>query len=164
MPKKPLGKTRAFDIANKTWRTINSAHEEQKVLDNYRELVSEALEQADKNLKIYGVISTIDGEMRLRLRDTENLQKSSSDRRYIKRGKNMKSIRKKQLLEILSYANELCTPSAGLGTKAGQLSRALSIGSALSETVSQDYNNMSINEIVEFIDRAIIESRLYIVL
>ena len=156
VPKKPLGKTRAFDIANKTWRTINSVHEEQKVFDDYRELVGRELEQADKNLIIYGLISTIDGEMRLRLRDTENFQKSESDRRYVKRGKNIRSIRKRQLLEILSYIDKVYI---------GQLSRTLSSGSALSETVSNDSNNnMSINEIVGFIDNAIIESKLYIVL
>ena len=73
--------------------------------------MNNALEQADKVRKIYGIISTIDGEMRLRLRGTENFQKSSSDRRYVKRGKNIRSIRKKQLLEILSYIGE---PSADL--------------------------------------------------
>ena len=156
VPKKPLGKTRAFDKISKTWWTIDSANDELLIFDACRALVNDVLDNADKTLKIYGVISTIDGEMRLRLRGTENLQKSESDKRYIKRGKNIRSIRKKQLLEILSYIDKIY---------AGQLSRVLSNGSALSETMSNDSNNnMSINEIVGFIDSAIIESKLYIVL
>ena len=155
VPKRPLGKTRAFDETSRTWWTVDSAHEP-LIFDAYRALVNNALEQADKVRKIYGIISTIDGEMRLRLRGTENFQKSSSDRRYVKRGKNIRSIRKKQLLEILSYIGE---PSADL------VSKTLDSESAFSETVSQDSNNnMSINEIVEFIDRVIVESRLYVVL
>ena len=155
VPKKPLGKTRAFDEASRTWWTVDSAHEP-LIFDAYRTLVNNAFEQADKIRKIYGIISTIDGEMRLRLRGTENFHKSSNDRRYVKRGKNIRSIRKKQLLEILSYIGE---PSADL------VSRTLDSESAFSETVSQDSNNnMSINEIVEFIDRVIVESRLYVVL
>ena len=155
VPKKPLGKTRAFDETNRTWSTVDSAHELQ-IFDAYRALVNNALEQADKTLKIYGIISTIDGEMRLRLRGTENFQKSFNDRRYVKRGKNIRSIRKKQLLEILTYIGE---PSFDL------VSKTLDSESAFSEaeTVSQDFN-MSINEIVESIDRVIVESKLYIVL
>ena len=153
VPKKPLGKTRAFDKISKTWWTIDSANDELLIFDAYRALVNDVLDNADKTLKIYGVISTIDGEMRLRLRGTENLQKSESDKRYVKRGKNIRSIRKKQLLEILLYIGQV-----------GQYKlERKSSESALSETMSND-SNMSINEIVGFIDNAIIESKLYIVL
>ena len=174
VPKKPRGKTRAFDETSRTWYTVDPTHE-LLIFDAYRALVNNTLEQADSTLKIYGVISTIDGEMRLRLRGTENFEKSSSDRRYVKRGKNIRSIRKKQLLEILSCIGGVVPaasphpPSAGLG--ANLVSRAFApverveSESALSETVSQDSsNNMSINEIVELIDKVIVESRLYIVL
>jgi hypothetical protein len=157
VPKRPLGKTRAFDEIRKTWWTVESTHDEQLIFDAYRELVSNALEQADKTLKIYGVISTIDGEMRLRLRGTENIQKSSNDRRYIKRGKNIKSIRKERLIDILLNINKTSNVENKDDNK--------SIFSE-TETMSQSSvsNRMSINEIVELIDRVIVESKLYIVL
>ena len=132
VPKRPMGRTRVFDGQ---WSTVESAHDELQVFDAYRKLVNFTLEQADRELGVYGVISTIDGEMRLRLRNAEDRDRSSGDRRYVKRGKNIRSIRKEHLLEMLQ----------GIGRGTFRAS-------------------MSINEIAGIIDDAIVNARLYIVL
>ena len=136
VPKRPLGKTRAFDSATSTWYTVDSVHEEQPILEEYRLLVNSLLQQEDERLGLYGVISAIDGEMRLRLRGAEDTSKSSSDRRYIKRGKNIRSIRKEQLLWMLHCVG-------------GPLS---SVG-----------DSTPINEIVSLIDTALVHAGLYVV-
>lgn len=137
VPKKPMGRTRAFDG---TWRTVESAQEELRVFEAYRELVNEVLEEADERLGTYGIISTIDGEMRLRLRSTEDLDKSFGDRRYVKRGKNIRSIRKEQLLYILHHY----------------------IIDGLTSEITQ--YSTSINEMVRRIDGAIVDAGYYVVL
>lgn len=137
VPKKPLGKTRAFDSAAGTWHTVDSVHEEQLVLEEYRQLVNSLLQQEDEALGLYGVISAIDGEMRLRLREAEDARKSFSDRRYIKRGKNIRSIRKEQLLGML---HRVIRPSLLVG------------------------DSTPINEIVSLIDTALVDAGLYVVL
>jgi Helicase conserved C-terminal domain len=142
VPKKPLGRTRAFDPDNRTWRTLESAKDELPVLRAYRGLVDNLLETADNVLSIYGVISTIDGEMRLRLRDTEDRSRSSVDKRFVKRGKNMRSIRKGLLLDILYYISG--TPPESIDPTFGDC--------------------VSINEIALLIDTAIVNAGLYIIL
>jgi hypothetical protein len=137
VPKRPLGKTRAFNSTTNTWRTVHSAHEEQPILEEYRLLVNSLLQQEDEALGLYGVISAIDGEMRLRLRGAEDTRKSSSDRRYIKRGKNIRSIRKEQLLSVLHF---VASPPPPVG------------------------DSTPINEIVGLIDTALVDAGLYVVL
>jgi Helicase conserved C-terminal domain len=140
VPKKPMGKTRTFDETSRTWHTVQSAQDELSVFEAYRNVVSSLLEQADEILGTYGIISTIDGEMRIRLRGTEDLDRSINDRRYVKRGKNIRSIRKEQLLGILSYIDNTIKPV---------------------QSVEPD---MPINEIVGLIDGSIVDARLYIIL
>ncbi len=99
VPKRPSGKTRMF--ADGEW--VNApASKELGILDKYRSMVNNIIAEHDELYPIYGMISTIDGDMRLRLRDMENQDKSDSDSRYIRRGKSMKSIKKQILLNILS--------------------------------------------------------------
>jgi hypothetical protein len=81
------------------------------------------------------LISTIDGDMRLRLRSTEDRGKSSNDNRYVKRGRSMKSIKKSVLIDILSSIE---------GERA------------------QD--NITITEAVQRIDGALVNAGLYVVL
>ena len=137
VPKRPLGKTRAFDSTTNTWYTVHSAYEEQPILEEYRLLVNSLLQQEDEALGLYGVISAIDGEMRLRLRDAEDTCKSSNDRRYIKRGKNIRSIRKEQLLSMLHFVVSPTPPVS---------------------------DSTPINEIVGLIDTALVDAGLYVVL
>lgn len=140
VPKKPMGKTRTFDEASRTWHTVKLAQDELFVFEAYRNMVSSLLEQADEILGTYGIISTIDGEMRIRLRGTEDLDRSTNDRRYVKRGKNIRSIRKEQLLEILHYIDDTIKP------------------------VQSVEPEMPINEIVGLIDGSIVDAGLYIIL
>ena len=90
---------------------------------------------ADEQHPIYGLISTIDGDMRIRLRGMEDRDKSSRDSRYVRRGKSMKSIRKQVLLEVLSEVT-------------GEPAR----------------NGTSINEAASRIDGALVDAGLYVVL
>ena len=134
VPKKPVGKTRKFD--GTTWSFVESREEEQAVFDVYRALVDDTLDKADAAEHIYGLISTIDGDMRLRLRGIEDKQKSSKDHRYVRRGKNMKSIRKDTLIDILQFI-----------------------------LPDSDVDDMTpISDIAMRIDEAIVEAELYIML
>lgn len=133
IPKKPLGKTRVF--YDGIWKNIESIEAEQNVFEKYRVLINNLLENADMQYPIYGVISTIDGDMRLRLRNTENRDMSSRDTRFVKRGRSMKSIKKVTLLDILSNIS--------------------------GEQVSE---NTTITEAVRRIDDALVNTGLYIVL
>ena len=135
VPKRPLGKTRKFALKT-SWEYVESREEEQMVFDNYKVQMDSLLNLADSNYSIYGLISTIDGDMRLRLRDTEDKQKSSNDHRYVKRGKNMKSIKKDRLLHILEIS-------------CGSISAKL---------------EMSISEIVRLIDTAIVNAGTYVII
>lgn len=101
VPKRPGGRTRIYTAG--TWSTLKNVATEQYVFDCYRPLVNEAIHQADETWSIYGLISTIDGDMRLRLRDKEDTVKSSIDSRYVRRGKNMVSIKKEYLSQVLDY-------------------------------------------------------------
>lgn len=131
VPRKPLGKTRMFH--NNEWHTVSS--HEQVLIDVYKRLITAELQTMDDEYTIYGIISVLDGDMRLRLREIEDKNKSNIDSRYIRRGRNMKSIRKELLQRIfMILTNEPPSPY------------------------------MSINEIIEHIDKIIIERKLYIIL
>ena len=134
VPTKPSGKTRKFE--NNKWYFVESIEEEKIVFNTYKRIINNILNIADQKCIIYGIISTIDGDMRLRLRNTENKYKSFTDQRYIKRGKNMKSIKKNVLIEIFKNI----------------------------ETSSINVTNMSISEIVSIIDQSIIEKNLYVLI
>lgn len=101
VPKKPSGKTRVF--INNNWQNLNT-DDEITLFEEYKKLYLEQIKLVDI-YDIFGVISTIDGDMRLRLRDLENFEMSTRDQRYIRRGKNLKSIKKDSLLMIASYIN-----------------------------------------------------------
>jgi hypothetical protein len=130
-PKRPLGKTRMFDGVS--WQNVD-ASSEPTIFSKYRAIVNELIEQADTELPIYGIISTIDGDMRLRLRNAENQDISSKDKRYVKRGRNMKSIKKSQLVDILNFVGE------------------------------EYHNNMSMNDLIGKIDDTLVKDELYMFL
>ena len=96
-----------------SWVTVTDITVEQRVLDEYRILAQEAINYYDEHFPIYGIISTIDGDMRLRLRNAEDVTKSSKDNRYVRRGKNMRSIKKEYLSQILNflYSDTLSKPA-----------------------------------------------------
>ena len=172
VPKVPLGRTRAFDRASRMWTTVVSAREEKRIFGAYRKLVDDTIEHADRHLDIYGVISTIDGEMRLRLRSMENVDKSSVDRRYVKRGKNMKSIRKNQLLDILSYVRGSSSiglyrsncPSIGVRSPLSSWTKGWDNNRKTVDQTDGPTGNIPINEIVKLIDDALVDALRYIVL
>jgi hypothetical protein len=147
VPKKPMGKTRVFVQHEKggMWKNVDSIEEEQHIFNRYRLLVTELLDKADKMYPIYGLISTIDGDMRLRLREMENHEKSSNDTRYVKRGRSMKSIKKAVLLDILFDIYKLQSQN----------------NHNVQEQVSE---NITITEAVKRIDEALVSTQLYIVL
>jgi len=158
VPKKPMGKTRMLVHSNYSpttlqsdrisseynsgysWVTITDLTFEQRVLDEYRILAQRLISYYDEHFSIYGMISTIDGDMRLRLRDEENVEKSSIDNRYVRRGKNMRSIKKEYLFKILNL-----------------------LDSDASEYI-EDVRNFSINEMAQRIDDALVREKLYIVI
>lgn len=151
VPKKPMAKTRVF--ADGMWKNVESIEKEQHIFNRYRLLVTELLNKADEMYPIYGLISTIDGDMRLRLRKIENHEKSSNDTRYVKRGRNMKSIKKAVLLDILfsiyrQQSTIISTSDSG------------DIGIV-------DFNvheHITITEAAKRIDEALVNTKLYIVL
>jgi hypothetical protein len=108
---------------------------EKQIFKTFKERVSGLVLDADEQCPIYGLISTIDGDMRIRLRGMEDHDKSSRDSRYVRRGKSMKSIKKQVLLEVL----EIVT---GEPVRSGT----------------------SINEAASRIDGALVDAGLYIVL
>lgn len=135
VPKKPLGRTRKFDPYNGTWSFVDCPVEEQVVFNSYKKFVEDLLSAADEKY-IYGLISTIDGDMRLRLRNIENKQKSMKDHRYVRRGKNMKSIRKDVLIDVLQSVVPAYDADDG----------------------------MSIGDIAQRIDHAIVSAGLYVMI
>ena len=130
-PKKLLGKTRMFKDG--TW---SFAESEQAVINAYKSVIRDLMNTADEECFIYGIISTIDGDMRVRLRSIENRNKSITDNRYVRRGKNLKSIKKERLLEMLKY-----------------------MGNDQNNTTS-----LSTGEIVDLIDSFLVRSGLYILI
>jgi hypothetical protein len=138
VPKKPLKKTRIFKDG--AWKNVESTEYEQYIFNEYKVLVNNMLNFADEMYPIYGLISTIDGDMRLRLRVMENQEKSFNDNRYVKRGRSMKSIKKNVLIDILNYVYSL------MGID------------------EQIYANITITEAVNKIDEALVNLQLYIVL
>ncbi len=158
VPKKPLGKTRLFrpythqapseaspagppikDVG--VWVDVASIEAEKRIFNEYQKLVDKLVEDADahqqttRGLFVYGLISTIDGDMRLRLRSLEDNDKSMNDNRYVRRGKSMKSIKKQILLDVLS------------------------------DVTGQSVNaNTSINEASHILDNALVDAGMYIIL
>ena len=133
VPKKPLGRTRVLD--GSVWRNVDDPAVERRVFRTFKERVSELVRAADEQCPVYGLISTIDGDMRIRLRCMEDRDKSSRDSRYVRRGKSMKSIKKQVLLKVM----EIVT---GEPVRSGT----------------------SINEAASRIDGALVDAGLYIVL
>jgi hypothetical protein len=99
VPRNPLGKTRMFKDG--VWTTVTTAGIERIIFSKYKHMLDHTLLSMDAKYGIYGIISVLDGDMRLRLRSMEDKDKSKSDSRYVRRGRNMKSIRKDYLLNIL---------------------------------------------------------------
>ena len=127
-----------------SWVTVTDLAVEQRILDEYRILAHGLISYYDENYPIYGMISTIDGDMRLRLRDEESV-KSSTDNRYVRRGKNMRSIKKEYLNNILNMLEKTETEANTQGVK------------------MYSTENFSINEMAKRIDDALVNNRLYIV-
>jgi hypothetical protein len=124
VPKKPQGKTRVFD--GTTWKNVSSIDIEQSLFEQYRSVVREAIQEYDLLYPIYGLISTIDGDMRIRLRDMEDREKSTKDSRYVRRGKSMKSIKKEILISILSeITGETVPNSTSINEAAGRIDEVL---------------------------------------
>lgn len=103
VPKKLLGKTRMFK--NGQWQPIQSIQEERDICIQYKSHFNAVIIRKEKEHKIYGIISILDGDMRIRLREMENREKAPFDNRYIRRGRSLKSIRKTDLLYILKKIN-----------------------------------------------------------
>jgi len=133
VPRKPLGKTRMFKDGY--WTTISSYDIENDVFEIYKRRINNLLYKMDITCDIYSIISVLDGDMRIRLRVIEDKDKSSNDNRYVRRGRNIKSIQKDILLQILTL---------------------------LDKKDQSEY--MSINEIIDKIDKIIIESDLYVII
>lgn len=133
VPRNPLGKTRMFKDG--VWTTITTAEIELLIFGKYKNMLKHTLLGLDKKYGIYGIISVLDGDMRLRLRSMEDKDKSKSDSRYVRRGRNMKSIRKDYLLDILYNL---------IGTNPS--------------------HDMSITEIVDNIDLKLIQLQHYIII
>ena len=94
VPRKPRGKARIF-VSNKGWEYVD-ADKEQYYLDKYKELYNIFLCKLS-NQEIYGIISTIDGKMRIRQRDDGPIK----DNRHIKRGKNISSLKLYELESLI---------------------------------------------------------------
>ena len=108
VPRKPCGKTRIFVDG---WKYVD-AKEEQHYLDLYNnmynnficnfffsEFLSQVSLQTDDR-QIYGIISTIDGKMRIRQRCDIDL--TVKDNRHIKRGKSISSLKFSELSNIIN--------------------------------------------------------------
>ncbi|MDB5428860.1 MAG: hypothetical protein JWR43_2835 [Phenylobacterium sp.] len=95
---KTLGlKTRV--LKDGQWKYVEDEEEEREVIGCIRESIEKTMEEMDE-YKVFGVISVIDNHMRLRSRELEDRERSSNDRRYIRKGRNLISMRKSELLEI----------------------------------------------------------------
>lgn len=136
---KPALKTRIFDFnGDRMWKNIGSAIEEQHLFNEYKIGINKIINKADRIWPIYGIISVIDGHMRVRLRSIENTEKSKNDQRYVRRGKSLKSIKKSNLIEILH--------------------------SIKNEPYINEPDNISISEIVSIIDKTLVDMKRYIIL
>jgi hypothetical protein len=96
VPKKREGKTRCFHDGQ--WHTV-SQQDEIYVFAEYNKVVEVLMSLVDSH-PIYGIISAIDGGMRIRLRGAEDYSLSVKDHRYVRRGKSIKSIKKNMLMSI----------------------------------------------------------------
>ena len=133
VPRRCEGKTRYFQ--NGAWHNLGR-HEERQVFSVYNALIQNFIAEADEKL-LFGIISTIDGDMRLRMRNRENASLSSKDSRYVKRGKSLKSIKKQELVAI---CNSIQNKSLG------------------------NYETMNIADIIEHLDTEIIVRGLYAII
>jgi hypothetical protein len=108
VPSKPYGKTRVFNgtvqATNTGWKFCKQ--DEQKILGLSRDAYHEFLQSNDRKYAIYGYISIIDGNIRIRVRpDCQNSDYSSislqPDKRKINRGRFLMSYTKQELLQIM---------------------------------------------------------------
>ena len=137
VPKEPLGKTRMFcetthDTATLetagVWVDVVSIDAEKRIFNEYKKLVDKLVEDADASAcgGVYGFISTIDGNMRLRLRSLEDNDKSRCDNRYVRRGKSMNSIKKQVLFDIIfDVTQHAVSPSTSIKNASHLLDNAL---------------------------------------
>ena len=132
VPRRCEGNTRYFK--NGAWHNLGT-HEERQVFSVYNALIQNFLAVADEK-PLFGIISTIDGDMRLRMRNLENASLSYKDSRYVKRGKSLKSIKKQELVAICN----------GITNKSG------------------NYEKMNIADIIEHLDTEIIAMGLYAII
>jgi hypothetical protein len=98
IPKKLGLKTRVFEDGE--WSYISDPDHEREVMNAFREKIDAKMDAIDKH-EFFGIISVIDNKMRLRTRSLENA-KSATDRRYIKKGKNLASMSKSELEHVTS--------------------------------------------------------------
>ena len=132
VPRRCEGKTRYFKDG--AWHNLGT-HEERQVFSVYNALIQNFVAVADEK-PLFGIISTIDGDMRLRMRNLENASLSYKDSRYVKRGKSLKSIKKQELVAICN----------GITNKSG------------------NYETMNIADIIEHLDTEIIAMGLYAII
>ena len=101
MPRKPYGKTRIY--VNE-WKYVDGK-EEQKYLEYYEKLHNDFIGNFLRMIylrnkeNIYGIISTIDGKMRIR--QLNDINETKKDNRHMKRGKNISSLKISELLNII---------------------------------------------------------------
>jgi hypothetical protein len=98
VPKKPAGKTRMFDPETKTWSNMKLS-DEMEILEKFRHEYEILMQKIDTK-GIFGIISIIDNNMRLRTRMFEDLTLAENDKRFVRKGRNLASMKKEQLSEI----------------------------------------------------------------
>lgn len=105
VPRKPCGKTRIFVHEESKWIYVDET-KEQQYLEVYEKLynnfICNFLRMVDLRTgdrQIYGIISTIDGKMRIRQRN--NVEKNTTDNRHVKRGKSISSLKIFELSDII---------------------------------------------------------------
>jgi hypothetical protein len=135
IPKHSQGKTRYFD--GNTWSYLQ---DDKEILQCYRTLINNKIEDLYAQFGYVGIISSIDGKMRLRLRQHENLEKSETDLRYIMRGRSLHSISKNTLQEI--YASLMQNSSRDITS----------------------FYNLSIAQLASLIDAKLVSMSRYIII
>ena len=97
VPRKPCKKTRIFV---EEWKYAN---EERHYLDIYENIFNNFIYKFEQSLdtryQIYGILSTIDGKMRIRKRN--DMDMTITDNRNRKRGKSISSLKYSELLNII---------------------------------------------------------------
>jgi hypothetical protein len=144
-PKNAKGKTRYFD-GNKWSYLVNN---EEYILRLYHDLIEKEIEDMYNQYDGYiGIISTIDGKMRLRLRQNEDRDKSQRDLRYIMRGKNLLSINKNTLQEVCASLN------------INNAQRVQGNG----ERTLKYINSLSIAQLADYIDTQLVSMGRYVII